>query len=117
MNPVGEKCWQKALVYPCKETLGEVMRDFLQDYIDIVNSVQRQSKFNSAYCLQVDKNVAQYFRFHYTFDEGSVTFIKYNKVNNIVGISFRSENVAKRNKQTSADINIYSYKGREQIFS
>ena len=36
MNPVGKECWQKSLIYPCKETLKEVMRDLLHDYIDIV---------------------------------------------------------------------------------
>ena len=97
MNPVGKECWQKPLIHPCKKSFEKVMRNLLQDYIDFVNGVQRYSKFNSEYCLWVDKNGTQYCRFHYLIDESPVKYIKYNKVSKIAYVSFRPEIVAERN--------------------
>ena len=97
MNSVGKECWLRPIIHLCKKAFEEVMSDLSQDYVDIVSSVQKRSKCNSAYCLQVDKNRTQYCSFYYPFDESPATRIKYIKVSNIAGVSFRPEIVKKKN--------------------
>ena len=114
MNSVGKECWLRPIIHLCKKVFEEVMSDLSQDYIDIVSSVQKRSKCNSAYCLQVDKKRAQYCSFYYPFDESPATRIKYIKVSNIAGVSFRPEIVKKKIILDLTDINNYIHKGGEQ---
>ena len=95
MNSVGKECWLRFIIHLCKKVFEEVMSDLSQDYIDIVSSVRKRSKCNSAYCLQVDKKRTQYCSFYYPFDESPATRIKYIKVSSIAGVSFRPEIVKK----------------------
>ena len=97
INPVGNDKWEKPLKHPCKKTFVEVVQDLGQDYIDITSSVQRHSKWNSAYCLRTDKHGNQYCRFFYPFDTNNETYIKYVSKNYASDTSLRPEIVGKRN--------------------
>ena len=44
--------------------------------LKLVNSVQRHSKYNSAYCLREDDQGNQYCRFHYPFALESRTYLR-----------------------------------------
>ena len=66
------------------------------DHSNMVNTVQRHTKCNSAYSLKIDSGGNQYCRFHYPFYTQSVSYTKYNKIETIAGVVIRPEIVAKR---------------------
>ena len=56
-NPTDESVWEKATLHPCKIQYNDISdADLDADYTDLVNTVQRHTKCNSAYCLKSDKN-------------------------------------------------------------
>ena len=87
----------KTDIHPCRKGFNDVLSNIEEDYLDLVNTVQRHTKCNSAYCLRVDSDGNQYCRFHYPFDIQDKTFIKYNENKRKIGSEITPEIVAKRN--------------------
>ena len=52
------------------------MQDDLQDYINMVNKVQRHTRCNSSYCLRVDRTGRQYCRFGYPKETTESTYLR-----------------------------------------
>ena len=74
------------------------MEEFDKDYTDLLNTVQRHTKCNSAYCLKTDKNGDQYCRFNFPFEKNESTHVKFEKLKTKNGESnFRASIVSKRN--------------------
>lgn len=82
MNPVNPEEWSRPNVHPCKVKFSEAMEEKDSDYVDLVNSIQRHSKCNSAYCLRYDKAGNQFCRFKFPFDDCKETYIEYQKLDN-----------------------------------
>ena len=97
MNPTQLNDWEKPLIHPCQKTFDNVLLNFDEDYVDLINTVQRHSKCNSAYCLKQDKDGNQHCRFHYPIPLNDETHIKYEVCSN--GVDYRPEIVAKRNDE------------------
>ena len=74
-----------------------VIHIFRQDYIELVNNVQRHAKCSSAYWLKVDQYDNQHCRLFYPFDAKEKTRIKHTTKSSESGFQFRPEAVAKRN--------------------
>jgi len=51
--------------HPCQKRSDELLHYELQDYVDLVNKLQRHTRCNSSYCLRVDRIGCQYCRFGY----------------------------------------------------
>src|SRR2546429_3592229 len=51
--------------HPCQKRSDELLHYDLQDYVDLVNKLQRHTRCNSSYCLRVDRTGCQYCRFGY----------------------------------------------------
>ena len=64
---------------PAKKSL-EVNDMNLDDYGDLVNSVERHTKCNSSYCLKKDSRGEQYCQFKFPYDLRDKTFIEYQKI-------------------------------------
>ena len=74
------------------------MEEFDKDYTDLLNTVQRHTKCNSAYCLKTDKNGDQYCRFNFPVEKNESTHVKFEKLKTKNGESnFRASIVSKRN--------------------
>ena len=96
-NPGNINEWVQPAKHPCRNSFETAVVDLDFDYIDIVNSVQRDSKCNSAYCLRENKQGNQYCRFHYLFDINKETYISLTEMPNKGGKHFKAEVVAQRN--------------------
>ena len=94
-----EEGWVKPNVFPCKRKLEDLNdEDLDNDYADLVNSVQRHSKYNSAYCLRKKSNGEQYCRFNFPFENCEETYIDFEEVNSMKnGKQYRPKIVFKRN--------------------
>ena len=96
-NPVNKDEWAKPDKHPCKVPYHTASENLDDDYSNLVNTVQRHSKCNSAYCLKIDSEGNQFCRFHYPFELQEFTHIKYNEISKKLGSDIRAEIVAKRN--------------------
>ena len=81
MNPDEEECSQKPLTHPCKKTFKKVMRDLVQYYVDIVNSVQMYSKCN--------------FAFVFVFILASIELSTVDSIINVVRVLWHTKNAIK----------------------
>ena len=73
-------------------------REWDEDYVDLLNSVQRHSKCNSAYCLRQDKNNSQYCRFDYPIEQSNKTHLAFEKLHSKNGVQkYRTKVVTARN--------------------
>ena len=79
-NPGQVDEWVKPIKHPCRNNSEIAVSDLDSDYVDLVNSAQRHSKCNSAYCLREDDQGNQYCRFHYPFALESRTYLRYSEV-------------------------------------
>ena len=96
-NPIDSDMFVRPSLHPCKQKFSKIV-DFDQDYVELVNTVQRHSKCNSGYCLRHDKEGNQYCRFKYPLDHCSATFMQYDKIETRDGgVIIRSKLVLKRN--------------------
>ena len=97
-NSTNENMWAKPNLHPCRKTFSLALESDLDlDYADLVNSVQRHSKCNAAYCLKMDKDGNQKCRFNFPQDLYFETFVKYNEIVRKTGNEIRPELVWKRN--------------------
>jgi len=64
-NPIDSNDWEKPSRHPCKVSFFDNERFVNEDYIDLVNTVQRHTKCNSSYCLKTDKNGDKKCRFDF----------------------------------------------------
>ena len=87
----------KPTKHPCRNDFKTAVIDEDSDYFDLVNSVQRHAKFNSAYCLREDNEGNQYCTFQYPFALESGTYLRYNEVPGKGGKHFKVEIVAESN--------------------
>ena len=96
-NPINHNEWIKPDTHPCRLPYDKAMQSVETDHANLVNTVQRHTKCNSAYCLKVNSNGERYCRFHYPFDTQTSTSIEYKKIKTKSGTVIRSEIVAKQN--------------------
>jgi hypothetical protein len=82
INPVNPEEWSRPETHPCKVKFCEAMEKSDADYADLVNSIQRHAKCNSAYCLRYDKTGNQFCRFKFPFENSEETYIEYQKIDN-----------------------------------
>ncbi|GBC15565.1 ATP-dependent DNA helicase PIF1 [Rhizophagus irregularis DAOM 181602=DAOM 197198] len=64
--------------HPCKKC-PEELSDDLQDYIELVNKLQRHTRCNPAYCLRVDRAGKNICRFGYPKEITNDTYLRDNK--------------------------------------
>ena len=76
-----EECWEKPDIHPCKVPYPEINDSMWdEDYENLLNSVQRHTRCNSAYCLRQKSNCSQHCRFDYPIDTCYKTHIQFEKV-------------------------------------
>ena len=80
-NPINPADFLKPLLHPCKRHFNNIIHDeYDNDYCDLVNTVQRHTKCNSAYCLKEDKEGQQRCRFNFPIDTVEKTHLNFEKV-------------------------------------
>ena len=52
INPTNVEFWVKPTVHPCQKKFDEAIISSEDDYVNLVNTVQRQSKCSLYYCLR-----------------------------------------------------------------
>jgi hypothetical protein len=62
-------------VHPCQKRSDELIDD-LQDYIELVNKLQRHTRCNPSYCLRVDRSGQQRCRFGYPKELSESTYLR-----------------------------------------
>ena len=77
------------------EKIDEAIISSENDYANLVDTVQRDSKCSLYYCSRQDQLGNQYCRFHYPFEMNDKT--KYKKVTSRGESYFKAEIVTKRN--------------------
>ena len=78
-NP-DEENWMKPNVHPSKRAYSQIPKsEWEDDYIDLLNSVQRHTQRSSAYCLS-QSNGKQSCRFEYPFDKCKETHLQFEKM-------------------------------------
>ena len=97
-SPPDECTWQKPGVHPCKKQFADIIEtEPEEDYIDLLNMVQRHTICSSAYCLR-EKNDVQKCRFGYPIDPCNRTHLEFEKVNTKDGaLRYRAKVVTARN--------------------
>ncbi|PKB91697.1 hypothetical protein RhiirA5_447944 [Rhizophagus irregularis] len=61
--------------YPCQKQKSEI-RDDQQDYIDLINKLQRHTRCSPRYCLRIDKEGRQFCKFKYSKEIVEKTFVR-----------------------------------------
>ncbi|EXX58670.1 uncharacterized protein LOC114530801 [Rhizophagus irregularis DAOM 181602=DAOM 197198] len=61
--------------HPCQKQKSEI-RDDQQDYIDLINKLQRHTRCSPGYCLRIDKEGRQFCRFKYPKKIVEKTFVR-----------------------------------------
>jgi hypothetical protein len=62
-------------LHPCQKR-SEELHDDLQDYVDLVNKLQRHTRCNSSYCLRTDRTGNQSCRFGYPKETTEITYLR-----------------------------------------
>lgn len=98
-NPINPADFLKPLLHPCKRQFNSISQDeFENDYSELVNTVQRHTKCNSAYCLRENKEGQQKCRFNFPIDTVEKTHLKFEKVHRKNGNeTYRPVIVSERN--------------------
>ena len=100
-NPINCEEWMRPRIHPCKKDFQQVQSDLENDFEEILNSVQRHTKCNSAYCLRFDsKKKESYCRFNFPFEMCEKTKIVYEKIpskQKVKEVMYRPVLVLKRN--------------------
>ena len=98
INPIDPTDFNKCKQHPSKKKFSDALQDIDVDYIELVNTVQRHSKCNSAYCMRKDKFGNQNCRFGYPASLCSATNITFDPVKGPNGeINYRPKIVSERN--------------------
>ena len=93
-----ENIWVKPNIHPCKKSFYDIReRGMDEDYTDLVNSVQRHTICNSAYCLRTTPNGDQYCRFHFPMELCDTTKLLVEKVGKKGSEQYRVSYQLKRN--------------------
>jgi hypothetical protein len=61
--------------HPCQKK-GRELRDDQQDYVDLINKLQRHTRCSPMYCLRVNKEGKQFCRFGYPKETVEQTFVR-----------------------------------------
>ena len=98
-NPCDPEEWVKPSQHPCKRHYFEISQDeWDKDYEDLLNSVQRHTLCNSAYCMKQKDDGSQKCRFDYPFALTEQTHIEFEKVHTKDGAErYRAKVVTARN--------------------
>ena len=99
-NPPSEGNWTKPDQHPCKRSFKEIPKSKLDDdYIDLLNTVQRHTKCSTNYCLKrnADNSDLQ-CRFKYPVELSEKTTLVFEAINSKdETIKYRAKVVTKRN--------------------
>ena len=78
--------WVRPIIHPCKKDFNTDINlgNTEEDYVDLINSVQRHTVCNSAYCLRTNPNGEQYCRFHFPCELRDTTQLVFEKITGTV---------------------------------
>src|ERR1700722_12823160 len=63
--------------HPCQKRSDEIKDNSQQDYIELINKLQRHTRCSPSYCLHVNKRTGQQLcKFGYPKDHNDLTFIR-----------------------------------------
>ena len=79
-----EQEWVKPSVHPSKIPYTDTF-EADEDYVNLLNSVQRHTLRNSAYCLKKKDDGSQYCRFNFPFDQCQKTHLEFEKIHTKYG--------------------------------
>ena len=80
LNP-DENDWIATEVHPCKLKYTDIEEsEWDDDYVNLLNTVQRHSKCNSAYCLRQKSDGKQNCRFDFPINKCDSTHIEFENV-------------------------------------
>ena len=94
-----EFLWIKPDIHPSKLQYDDISEtEWDDDYIDLLNMVQRHTKCNSAYCLRQSKDGTQHCRFDYPIDLSEKTHLEFEKIHSRDGkVRYKAKVVTERN--------------------
>ena len=98
MNP-DENDWITPEVHPCKLKYTDIEEnEWDDDYVNLLNTVQRHSKCNSAYCLRQKPDDKQNRRFDFPINKCDSTHLEFEKVHTKDGTQrYKAKVVTARN--------------------
>ena len=92
--------WVKLAVHPCQVSYDDIgLSEYDEDYTNLLNTVQRHTKCNSAYCLRrKTPNKDMTCRFNFPFEKCSQTYIQFEQITSKDETEkYRAKIVTKRN--------------------
>lgn len=100
-NPPEDGCWIKPSIHPCqrdhKDIVNSVQYD--DDYVDLLNTVQRHTHCNTNYCLRKKENETELkCRFNFPFQLCMSTKLDFEPVHTKDGTTkYKAKIITKRN--------------------
>src|SRR3990170_4143760 len=76
--------------HPCQKSSNEIVDD-TQDYIELINKLQRHTRCSPSYCLRVKKNDETVCRFGYPKEISGQTYIRNDKYGQPELVSARND--------------------------
>ena len=91
--------WSKPEIHPCQKSyLSLKANEMADDYVHLLNSVERHATCSTKYCLQQDDKSELYCRFNFPYDNCAETRLEFEPINTKTGdIKYKAVIVTKRN--------------------
>ena len=99
-QPPEDESWTKPVIHPCRKKFQDIPNSQLEnDYIDLLNTVQRHTHCSTSYCLKrKQENSELQCRFKFPFDLCHQTRLEFEPVNSKDKTSkYKAKIVTKRN--------------------
>ena len=91
--------WSKPEIHPCQKSyLSLKANEMADDYVHLLNSVERHTTCSTKYCLQQDDKSELHCRFNFPYDNCAETRLEFEPINTKTGaIKYKAVIVTKRN--------------------
>ena len=100
-NPPDNQTWAKPSIHPCQRRHKDILspQDFDDDYVDLLNTVQRHTRCSSNYCLRKKQNETELkCRFKFPFEPCLNTKLEFEPIHTKDGnTQYKAKIITKRN--------------------
>ena len=100
-NPPDNGTWEKPIIHPCQRRHKDILnsQDFNDDYVDLLNTVQRHTRCSTNYCLRKKQNEKELkCRFKFPFEPCLNTNLEFEPIHTKDGnIQYKAKITTKRN--------------------
>ena len=78
--------WSKPEIHPCQKSyLSLKANEMADDYVHLLNSVERHTTCSTKYCLQQDDKSELHCRFNFPYDNCAETRLEFEQINTKTG--------------------------------